>query len=557
MTSRPKTTSTQPALDEAMCCAMQLRVYPENDQLRLASQWLYDAHKFRNEAVAFLKTRRRERCAWVYQHPVLAKEWIPEEYQGHDVLACSKWLTSRLQKARQAAGLDLGTDSPKNDLTEAVSQAWQHLSRGERIEAGDAWLLTVPRTVLDQVIQDLGKTVNKAYKDRKNKLKKPAGFPDFQKWSYGTSVRLQVNAKQNADYAAHWKAGKIYLPGLGVLTFRDAQSLPATPPKLITLSRNAANQWHASFVCVARETKAYRQAEQARKDPLPRDPVTGLPVAIGGDVGARTTLSLSDGKEHKRVRYADRQRRRLRNLSRGLARKQRGSKRWQKQARQVGKTHAKIAAQRDAGLTQIAIEVVKSSAIICLEDLFLKGMLQHPTLAATLHDAALGKLKQKIIRQAEKHGRLVLECGRFVPSTHTCWVCEKRHPEKLSLDDTTWTCTGCLITHERDPNAARVILREALKAGRDELQLYRSAHGSGAGTLPSPGEIPWSGLHPDLAVFIARGGLTALLDEQSSESRRVLEHAVSPQGTGQDGSREARLKPVATQPRRKGTAMVA
>jgi hypothetical protein len=135
-------------------------------------------------------------------------------------------------------------------------------------------------------------------------------------------------------------------------------------------------------------------------------------------------------------------------------------------------------------------------------------------------------------------------------------VCEQQHPEKLALDDRIWTCTFCHITHERDPNAARVILREALRAGRDELQLYRSAPESGAGTPSSPGEIPWSGLHPDLAVFIARGGLTALLDEQSSESRRVLER-LSLQGTGQDGSREARLKPDVTQPQRKGTARVA
>jgi transposase len=403
-----------------------VRVYLDNEQIPQASQWLYDAHKFRNEAVAFLQTRRRARAAWFYQHPILAQEWIPEEYAGSDVLACSKWLTSRLQAARQYAALELGTTASKNALTETISQAWRQLSRGERQEAGEAWLLTVPRTVLDQVINDLGKTVNKAHKDRKNKLKKPAGFPDFQKWSYGTSVRLQVEAKKNADYAAHWKAGKLYLPGLGALTFRDAQALPATPSKLITLSRNAANHWHVSFVCVARETKAFQQDEQARKDPLPVNPETGLPVAVGGDLGARTTLSLSNGQNHKRIRYFNRQRRRLRNLSRGLSRKKKGSKRWQKQARQVGKTHAKIAAQRDAGLTQIAIEVVKSAAIIGLEDLFLKGMLQHPH--ARRHLARCGTWQV----EAENHssGRKTRSTGVGVRE-----VCPQ-HPHLLGVRTT-------------------------------------------------------------------------------------------------------------------------
>lgn len=68
---------------------------------------------------------------------------------------------------------------------------------------------------------------------------------------------------------------------------------------------------------------------------------------------------------------------------------------------------------------------------------------------------------------------------------------------------------------------------------------------NGAGTLPSPGTLPWSGLHPDLAKFSARGGLTALLEEHDSESHRILKQGgYLLQGSGRNESNEARFKPV-------------
>lgn len=60
-----------------------------------------------------------------------------------------------------------GLTCGKGDLVTEVSLRWPHLSKDDREAVPDAWLLTVPRTVLDQVLQDLGKTLARAFSDRR------------------------------------------------------------------------------------------------------------------------------------------------------------------------------------------------------------------------------------------------------------------------------------------------------------------------------------------------------------------------------------------------------
>ena len=103
---------------------------------------------------------------------------------------------------------------------------------------------------------------------------------------------MQVDAHKNAQFRDHWAAGQLLIPGLGTLKFRDGgyKNLPATPPKLITVARNAAGFWHVIFVCVNGEYRGARVRRQEREGvpantflPLPLDPHTGLPTIEGLD----------------------------------------------------------------------------------------------------------------------------------------------------------------------------------------------------------------------------------------------------------------------------------
>jgi putative transposase len=516
---------TQERDAEELTCAMQLRVYPTSAQITVSGRWLNAKHRFRNEAVAFTQTIRKRRGAWFAQHPVLAQEWIPEEFNPSEVTQCSTWLTVRLGKARENVRRELGLCVGKGKLVEAVGKLVRSLTQGEIEAIEDAWLLTVPRTVFDQVLQDLDKTLRKARKDRKTAKARGtkyfngrvAGFPCFKKWSYPGSIRLQVEASKNTEFRDHWQAGRVFVPGLGKLDFRDSgYTLPLTPPKLITVSRNAAGYWHISFRCAEGEGKAKIKQAIYQTTSLPMDPITGLPRCEALDVGISSRTTDTQGRKSTgRTRHLKRYQSRARGLQRGLSRKVKGSKRWVKRKNTLGRATVKLTNTRDAELRALAKEVVDNTAIICLEDLFLGFMLRNRNLAAAAHDAALGQLKTYIKREIEKQGKLLLECGKFYATTQTCSGCGYKNANlKNNLSIRTWTCPGCASEHERDHNGAINTRAMSLK------KALATASENGVGILKALGVKHQ--LHPELKEFIVCGGLTALFEQYCTNERRLV-----------------------------------
>jgi transposase len=504
------------AAPEPMVCAMRVRVYPTKSQQSKLANALHAVHVFRNEVVSFTAERRKIRGAWIRQHPTLSKEWKPEEFAGRDSDAASKWLTQRLEAARILARQEGGFLCGQKALVGACSTANLSLTRQERAELLDSCLLTMPRTVFDQVLQDLGKTNSKAIKDRMSKLKKPASFPVHHKWSYATSLRLQIDENKNPTYQDHWAAGKLFIPCIGYLPFRDKLKLPKTPAKLITIARDADGHFYASFVCAPGEGKNAKRKVAAL--PLSGDLYKGkpMPKITGIDLGLSSRSTDNEGKKSGRTRYLKRCANELRFRNQSLSRKKHGSKGWQKERQKLGEVHTNIANQREVGIQLEAQEIAKNNAIVCAEDLWLAFMLKNPTLAGSAHDAALGRFTTVLERECNKRGHLFIRCGRFDASTKTCFEC-KAINHKINLSDRTWTCPECGAYLDRDTNAAKNILVMALeKAIRD------------FSVLPEPGdkaslspEQQLRSLHPDLRKFISRGGLTALLDRhRSGESRQ-------------------------------------
>lgn len=536
----PSAKPSAPEADERTLCAMKLRVYPTGPQAGRLGHWLYCAHRFRNEAAAWLKEYQKQRAIWFTQNPgakalkgKALTAVLPPHLAIKPINVCSSWLTDRLQQARAMVPRELGLPAEEQSMRtvgEAVHARLKHLTRFERDELTDAWLLTVPRTVFDQVLQDLKKTWSKALKDRKEKLKKPAGFPKPRKFSYAMSIRVQLTAEKNQAVRDHWAQGQVFIPGLGKLAFRDSgYVLPQTPPSLFTLGRDAAGRIHATFVCVdgegpwAGEGTVRRKARLGRKSvrehgatlaagafaPLPIDPKTGLPKIGAIDLGLSSRSTSTEGEKSGRVRHLKRYARRFRRLNKKLSRQQHGSKRWQKTKRDIGRVHTKVVFQRDALLNEESQGFVQNHAILCLETLFLAFLMKNRSLAKSAADAALGKFQKKLEWEAAKKGHLILRCGQFDASTKTCSVCKTKN-QNLKLRHRSWTCGECGTHHDRDINAAINIQEMALVRAISHFSTVPES-GIGAG-LPT-------GLHPDLALFVARRGLTALLGRRSRESQ--------------------------------------
>jgi len=575
------TDTTKNNHDDVETSSCKFRAYVNDQQHSLLSHYLYWVQKFRNEVVAFCEERRKTRGVWLYQHPLLVSGWkalemnaelLPESISGNDVNAASKWLTNRLEQARFKVTSVLGWNikAPKQQLRAHVYNVWVNLSGKERKEIPDAWLLTLPRTILDQCLQDMSKTYAKALKDRsakKNAKKlgrtnKMAGFPQFQKHSYPYSIRFQIATQQNKAYVESWntaytdKRKEIYIPSLGVVKFRDKQNLPAIPPELITITRNSSGQFHLTFVNKDPTSKINAKLRNVNDHVLPREEIYDsnlkamvmVPVTRGGDVGLKTLVTYSQKlvkqqadaakKEVERIRFFKRQEKRLRWANKSLARKKHGSKRWLKQKIKQGRIHTQTTNQRHDYLKKEAKDLVKHTAIVCLEDIFVGFMLKNKHLSKAASDASLGAFKQYIQWQAIKFGHLVIECGRFDATSKTCHACQYYY-KNLTLKERTWTCPGCKIVLDRDENAAinirQMALLKTIKGlGDEDIILWSPqkskvkkgllASGNGAKMLsPYP-------LHKDLTAFIERGGLTSLLmrnstgESQVGESQRLLSH---------------------------------
>jgi putative transposase len=462
---------------------------------------------------------------------------------GSDVAHCSKWLTSRLEAARRVVITQTGLICSKQNMVPRVAAAFAHMTRQEREEITDGWLLTVPRTVFDQVLQDLAKTVAKALKDRKEakvaisskQKKKLAGFPRFRKWQFPGSVRLQIDPAKNTSYKDHWAAGELFIPGVETLDFRDTRYvLPKTPPVLITVSRDAAGHFHATFLCVAKEYQQITGSVSALQNPLPVDPVTGLPVVRALDFSLESLCVDDRGESLGRKRHLKRFAGRLRKSNKSLARKQKGSARWHKARASLGALHVRVANCREAELRHQAKAVVNASAIVCVEDLMLAFMLQNAHLAQSAHDASFGRFKVLFEAECQKQGKLFLHCGRFDPSTQLCSACGFKNSKlKNNLSIRAWDCPSCAAHHDRDHNAAINVRMFALRRAIEILNKTEPENGFGVSKALRE-QIPH--LRPDLLAFVARGGLTALLDHyRSRESRRVLS------GSGLEEVREACL----------------
>ena len=534
------------AQDNTKLRAMRLRVYLTKEQDRQASEWLYIVHWTRNKVVNLLSDRRVWRVKWRKNNPDASKDDMPEELKLSDITAAQSWLTDMIQHARQAARMELGVRPGRHGVSGAVHHALSHLTSGERAELDPMiGLVRVPRTLLDQMVRDVEISHTKAIDDRvrpkkgekigRGKQSGKAGWPIARKFSYASSVRLQIVAERNASVRDNWQAGEIFLPGLGLVSYRDSgYDLPTAIPKLITLARDPAGNWYVSFVAV---DHIDRHAGKMSA-PMPVD-ASGVPVIRGLDLGLtdRTTDDL--GNTTERTRHLKRYLKRLRKNNKSIARKTHGSKRWIKAKKTLGRTHVHIANWRGYVIRQDAQAIAKSAAVVCIEDLTLAFMLRNRSLAQSAHDVAMGRFVEVLAQECQKYGVLLLKSPKRSATTQLCSDCGFKNTQlKNNLTIRDWVCPQCGAEHQRDQNAAINVVVMALEAF-----LKQMAELTATAETETPIHAGWENrladlgyrLKPELQDYIARGGLTSALADRLVQVSQPFEGAQQP-SSGRRGS---------------------
>jgi putative transposase len=83
------------------------------------------------------------------------------------------------------------------------------------------------------------------------------------------------------------------------------------------------------------------------------------------------------------------------------------------------------------------------------------------SLARAISDASCAELRAMLEDKAGWYGRSVIVVDRFYPSSKTCSACGHL-AASLPLNVREWACAACGGVHDRDVNAAKVILAAGL-----------------------------------------------------------------------------------------------
>jgi len=331
------------------------------------------------------------------------------------------------------------------------------------------WMYSVSKCPPQEALRHVDKAYDHFF--RKVKLKKQgkykgkAGFPKFKKKSKGSgSFRLTGASKVFPD--------AIHLPRLGKLRLKAHDYLPVSGvPILSATVSEQAGRWFVS-IQVKEE-----QAEQANT----------ATTAIGVDLGVTTLATCSDGVEFTNPRSLKHQLKKLKRFSRAPSRRQKGSKNKEKSRKKLAVLHARMAHMRKDALHKFTTHVCKNHAYVAIEDLHVAGMLKNHHLAQAIADSSLGEIRRQLTYKAEKFATRVVVRDRFYPSSKTCSSCGWVN-EDLDLSQRVFVCLDCGYMADRDYNAAKNILSEALRTA-SSAGSYACGERS-AGSVAIPSETP-------------------------------------------------------------------
>jgi putative transposase len=297
------------------------------------------------------------------------------------------------------------------------------------------WMLEVTKCAPQMAIKDLGKAFQ-------NFFAKRTGYPKFKKKGLHDSFTLSNDQTKICGK-------RLRIPNLGLVKMREELCFDG---KLlwVTVSRSG-NDWCAS-VSVEIPDATTIQVNNAK---VQSNSVVGI------DLGISQLATLSTCEVFANPNALEKKLKTLRRVSRGLSRKQKGSRNREKSRRKLCDLHRSISDLRSDALHKMTTSISKRFGVVCLEDLNVRGMTKNKHLARRLSDSSFGEIRRQLEYKTTSRGGRVLFVNAFFPSSKLCHVCLAKN-ESLTLADRTWQCSGCGTVHDRDLNAALNIRNHAV-----------------------------------------------------------------------------------------------
>jgi putative transposase len=214
-------------------------------------------------------------------------------------------------------------------------------------------------------------------------------------------------------------------------------------PKTAIVKRTPTGKWFVNITCEAVE-------------PVPLSPSQ---EQVGIDVGLKTFAYLSDGSSIENPRLFREEERALVKAQRKLSQAAKGTKEHKQRRRVVARIHERIANRRQNFLQQTVALLINRFGFIAVEALVVRNMVQNPTLAKSIADAAWSLFFAHLLSRAEEAGREVVRV-RPAYTSQTCSACGQR--QRMPLSVRVYECEQCRLIIDRDHNSSKNILHDGL-----------------------------------------------------------------------------------------------
>jgi putative transposase len=219
-----------------------------------------------------------------------------------------------------------------------------------------------------------------------------------------------------------------------------------------------ADGWYVSFaiedntVPVSLSCRAFYVGEPDERAPLPVDEIKS---AAGIDVGLEKFLTTSDAEAIAVPQFYRKAQTVLARQQRKLARQEKGSNNYHKQANKVARLHLHIARQRKDFHYSVAHYLCTTYDLIGFEKLNIKG-LARTRLAKSILDVAWRTFLNILQAVAVRRGKHTQEVDARSTSIE-CFNCEERVVKDLSVR--IHNCPNCAVSLDRDYNASINVLK--------------------------------------------------------------------------------------------------
>ena len=281
---------------------------------------------------------------------------------------------------------------------------------------------------------------NKQLKSRK---------PTFHKKRLtGTGSFLAASGVNCIKYDGH---RRLRLPYLG--SVKLTRELREGIPYEVTIRRRNG-RWYASV--------AYWK-------PPVQTPDRETQSAGGVDVGINPLAIDSDNVTYDNPRGYYQAQRRLKRWQRSQARRTRGSRGWWEAQRRIDSAHRRATGLRNNAHHQVSRALVGKYHTLGVETLNVAGMIRAGLQSKALSDAGMSRLLAQIRYKAQWYSTQIVEASRRYPSSKTCSACGEVNKDLRR--EPIWTCPSCGVTHDRNENAARNLLKLALLAVGENVML--------------------------------------------------------------------------------------